>query len=253
MSTLIETRQGATAILTLNFPERRNALSMAMRGELADAVEAIEADAGVRAVVITGGGGVFSAGGDISGMNVTDFASGRERFRLTHRLVRLIIGSAKPFIAAVEGYAFGAGLSLALCCDTIVAGETAKFNASFGKVGLVGDFGLPHTLPRRVGEGRARQILLYGETVGAVRAEQIGMIDHVVPEGGALEAALARAALFANAAPLPVAMTKSFLAEGLADALEWERNAQSTLFLTADHAEGKAAFLEKRPPVFRGA
>jgi len=252
MTMLIETRHGATAVLTLDYPERRNALAMAMRADLADAIEALEADREVRAVVITGGGDVFSSGGDISGMNVSDFAAGRERFRLTHRLVRLIVGASKPFIAAVEGYAFGAGLSLALCCDTIVASETARFNASFGKVGLVGDFGLLHTLPRRVGEGRARQILLYGETVGAARAEQIGLIDHVVAEGTALEAALARAALFAAAAPLPVAMTKSWFAEGLADALEWERSTQSMLFLTEDHAEGKAAFLQKRPPMFKG-
>jgi enoyl-CoA hydratase/carnithine racemase len=252
MTMLIETRHGATAVLTLDYPERRNALAMAMRADLVDAIEALEADREVRAVVITGGGDVFSSGGDISGMNVSDFAAGRERFRLTHRLVRLIVGASKPFIAAVEGYAFGAGLSLALCCDTIVASETARFNASFGKVGLVGDFGLLHTLPRRVGEGRARQILLYGETVGAARAEQIGLIDHVVAEGTALEAALARAALFAAAAPLPVAMTKSWFAEGLADALEWERSTQSMLFLTEDHAEGKAAFLQKRPPVFKG-
>ncbi len=252
MSLLIETRQGATAILTLDYPERRNALAMAMRGELAEAMEALEADTEVRAIVLTGGGGVFSSGGDISGMNVADMAAGRERFRLTHRLVKLMICASKPLIAAVEGYAVGAGLSLALCCDTIVASASAKFAASFGKVGLVGDFGLLHTLPKRVGEGRARQILLYGETVTAARAEAIGLIDHLVPEGTALDAALARAALFAKAAPLAVGMTKSWFAAGLADALEWERNTQSALFLTQDHAEGKAAFLDKRPPVFKG-
>jgi enoyl-CoA hydratase/carnithine racemase len=225
---------------------------MPLRAELADAMERLEADPGVRAIVVTGGTGVFSAGGDISGMNAADFAAGRERFRLTHRLVRLMIGASKPLIAAVEGYAVGAGLSLALCCDTIVASETAKFSASFGKVGLVGDFGLLHTLPRRVGEGHARQILLYGETITAARAERIGLIDHMVHEGAALAHALSRAAVFAAAAPLPVAMTKSWFAQGLADALEWERNVQSMLFLTEDHAEGKAAFLGKRPPVFRG-
>jgi enoyl-CoA hydratase/carnithine racemase len=252
MTMLIETTQGATAILTLDYPERRNALAMQMRVELIDAIERIEADPDVRAVVVTGGGGVFSAGGDISGMNVADLASGRERFRITHRLVRLIIGSAKPFIAAVEGYAVGAGLSLALCCDTVVAGTSAKFNASFNKVGLVGDFGLLHTLPRRVGEGNARQILLYGETIDATRAERIGLVDHLVAEGDALGTALARAEKFASAAPLPVAMTKSWLSAGLADALEWERNTQSALFLTQDHAEGKDAFLSKRPPAFKG-
>jgi enoyl-CoA hydratase/carnithine racemase len=215
-------------------------------------MERLEADGDIRAIVLTGGPKMFSAGGDISGMNITEIAAGRERFRLTHRLVRLMIGASKPLIAAVEGYAVGAGLSLALCCDTVVAGRSAKFNASFGKVGLVGDFGLLHTLPRRVGEGHARQILLYGEMVSAERAERIGLIDHLVEDGDALATALERAKVFAGAAPLPVAMTKAWFSQGLADALEWERNTQSMLFLTGDHAEGKAAFLEKRAPAFKG-
>ncbi len=249
---LLEERRGATAVLTLNYPERRNALARAMRTELIAAVERIQADHEVRAVVITGANATFSAGGDITGMDVTDFATGRERFRLSHRLVRLIVESSKPFIAAVEGWAVGAGLGLALCCDTVVAAEDARFMAGFGKIGLIADFALLHTLPRRIGEGRARQILFYNEPMDAPAAERIGLIDHMVPAGTALDAAIQRAAVFSDAAPLPVAMTKSFLARGLAEALEFERNTQSTMFLTADHAEGKQAFLQKRPPKFHG-
>lgn len=249
---LTETRDGATAILTLDFPERRNALAMPMRQRLVDALEAIEADRALRAVVITGAGGTFCAGGDISGMDVADLAAGRERFRLTHRLVRLLIKGGKPVIAAVEGWCVGAGLSLAMCCDTVVAAEDARFAAGFGKIGLVADLGLLHTLPARIGQGRARQVLLYGEPTDALRAAAIGMADHVVPSGTALQAALDRAALFHVAAPLPVALTRQHLAAGLDAALDWEREAQSALFLTADHGEGKAAFLAKRPPVFRG-
>lgn len=249
---LREERQGATAILTLDYPERRNALAVPMRERLIEALDRLEADPGLRAIVLTGAGAHFSAGGDISGMNVTDFAGGRERFRVTHRLVRMLIESSKPVIAAVEGWCVGAGLGLALCCDTVVAAEDARFVAGFGKVGLVADFGLLHTLPRRIGEGRARQILLRGTTLTAPQAERIGLVDEVDAPGSTLAAALSIAEGFADGAPLPVAMTKSFLAAGLADALEWERNAQSTLFLTADHAEGKAAFLAKRAPVFGG-
>lgn len=254
---LTEARDGATAILTLDYPERRNALAMPMRQRLVDALEAIEADRELRAIVITGAGGTFSAGGDISGMNVTDLAAGRERFRLTHRLVRLLIKGSKPVVAAVEGWCVGAGLSVAMCCDTVVAAADARFAAGFGKIGLIADLGLPHTLPARIGQGRARQVLLYGETMTAVAAERIGMIDHVVPAGTALQAALARAALFhpdatMPMAPLPIALTKQFLAEGLDAALEWERDTQSALFLTSDHAEGKAAFLGKRVPAFQG-
>ena len=244
---LREAREGATAVLTLDYPERRNALAMPMRQRLVDALEAIEADRELRAIVIT------SAGGDISGMDVVDLAAGRERFRLTHRLVRLLLKGSKPVIAAVEGWCVGAGLSVAMCCDTVVAAEDARFAAGFGKIGLVADLGLLHTLPVRVGQGRARQVLLYGEPTTAERAAEIGMADHVVPSGTALQAALARAALFHGTAPLPVALTRQYLAAGLDAALDWERDTQSALFLTADHAEGRAAFLAKRAPVFKGA
>ena len=249
---LQETRTGAVASLTLDYPERRNALAIPMRAALAEAFDRLEADPDLRCIVLSGGGGNFSAGGDISGMDVTDFAAGRERFRLTHRLVRTMISSRLPIIAAIEGWAVGAGLALALCCDTIVAASDSRFMAGFGGIGLVADFGLLHTLPKRIGEGRARQMLLHGDRLDATRAETVGLIDHVVPPGTALEAAMAMAEKLATAAPLPIAMTKSYLAQGLADALEWERNAQSALFLTADHAEGKAAFLAKRAPHFTG-
>ncbi len=250
---LREAREGATVVLTLDLPERRNALAVPMRQALADALERIEADRDVRAGVITGAGGTFCAGGDISGMDVTDIAAGRERFRLTHRLVRLLIKSSKPVVAAVEGWCVGAGLSLALCCDTVVAAEDAHFMAGFGKVGLIADLGLLHTLPARVGQGRARQLLLYGEAMDAWEAERIGLVDRLAPPGTALDAALERARLFHGAAPLPAALTKQWLAAGLDAALDWERDTQSMLFLSADHAEGKAAFLAKRSPTFRGA
>ena len=249
---LTETRDGATAILTMDYPARRNALAIPMRQRLVAAMEAIEGDRAVRAVVLTGAGGTFCAGGDISGMDVADLAAGRERFRLTHRLVRLLIKSCKPVIAAVEGHAVGAGLSMALCCDTVVAAADARFAAGFGREGLVADLGLLHTLPARIGQGRERQVFLYGETMGAAEAERIGLADRVVAPGTALDAALARARLFHGAAPLPLALTKQYLAAGLDAALDWERDTQAALFLTADHAEGRAAFLAKRPPAFRG-
>ena len=249
---LRETGDGGTAVLTLDYPARRNALAMPMRQGLIDAMERIEGDPEVRAVVLTGAGGVFSAGGDISGMNAADLAAGRERFRVTHRLVRLLVKSSKPIVAAVEGYAVGAGLSLALCCDTIVAAADARFAAGFGRVGLVADFGMLHTLPLRVGQGRARQVLLYGERLDGNEALRIGLVDQVTAPGEALAAALERARAFHGAAPLPVAMTKQYLAAGLDAALEWERDTQAALLLTADHAEGKAAFMEKRAARFTG-
>ncbi|MGA8194410.1 MAG: enoyl-CoA hydratase-related protein [Acetobacteraceae bacterium] len=251
--TLIEQRDGTTIVLTLNNPQRRNALAMPLREGLIAAFERIETDRTIRAVVLTGAGGTFCAGGDITAMNVKGLADGLERFRITHRLVRLMIRCGKPIVAAVEGYAVGAGLSLALCCDTIVAAEDARFGAGFGRIGLIADLALNHTLPARIGTGRARQVLLYGEQMDAATGERFGLIDHVVPKGGALDLALRRAKTFADAAPLPVALTKGLLADGLDLALERERELQSMLFLTADHAEGREAFLAKRRPVFKGA
>lgn len=249
---LIESREGRTAVLTLDNPARRNALAMDLRRALLAAFERIEADSDLRAVVLTGAGGTFCAGGDIADMTATDLTAGRDRFRLTHSLVKLMAHGSKPVVAAVEGFAVGAGLSLAVLCDTVVASEAARFGAGFGAIGLVADFGLPHTLPLRVGQGAARQILLYGERMDAREAARIGLVDHVVAPGAALEAALARAGRFADMAPLPVALTRSFLARGLDEALDWERQTQAALFATADHAEGKAAFLGKRKPVFTG-
>ncbi len=249
---ILESRDGATAILTLNQPARKNALAMKMRLDLIAAFERLETDGDVRAVVVTGAGGTFCSGGDISGMNAADFAFGRERFRITHRLVRQMVESGKPIIAAVEGWAAGAGMGMAICCDTVIAAADAKFVSPFGKLGLIPDFALLHTLPRRVGEGPARQIFLRGEAFGAAHAETIGLVDEVVASGTTLARALAVAAGFADTAPIPLAMIKSYLAFGLAEALDWERNAQAAMFLTADHAEGRDAFLAKRAPKFIG-
>jgi enoyl-CoA hydratase/carnithine racemase len=249
---LREERDGATAVLTMDYPERRNALGVSMRQALLNALERIEGDRDIRAAVITGAGGNFSSGGDISDMDAADLEAGRQRFRLTHRLVRLMIKSSKPIVAAVEGWCVGGGLSLALCCDRVIASVEARFLASFGKVGLIADIGLLHTLPSRVGQGRARQLLLYGEQIDAATAERIGLIDQVVPAGGSLAAALKRARVFETTAPLPVALTKQHLSQGLDSVLDWEREIQSALFVTADHAEGKAAFLGKRAPLFKG-
>jgi enoyl-CoA hydratase/carnithine racemase len=245
---VVEQRDGGVLTLTLDYPERRNALAMPLREELHRILDAAQADAEVRAIVLTGAGGVFCSGGDISGMNVTDAETGRERMRRTHRIIRLMVAGRVPIVAAVEGWCVGAGLSLACACDTIVAAEDARFMAGFGKVGLIADLGLPFTLPARIGSGRARQFFLYGTQVDAPAAERIGLVDHVVPKGGALAKAGELAAFLAAQAPLPVALTKQILAEGLDRALEDERHFQTACFLSEDHAEGKSAFLGKREP-----
>jgi len=249
---IVEERDGAVLTLTMDYPARRNALSLPLREQLATILDRVEGDPGVRAIVLTGSEGVFSAGGDISSMNVAGLAAGRDRLRRVHRVIRMMVAGKTPVVAAVEGWCVGAGLSMACACDTIIAAEDAKFAAGFGRIGLIGDLGLPFTLPGRVGLARAKQILFYGHQLAAVEAERIGLVDQLVPPGEALAAAMVKARFLAEQAPLPIALTKAILAEGLDEALETERHYQSTLFLTADHAEGREAFLAKRPPQFTG-
>lgn len=249
---IIEDRVGAVLTLTMDYPARRNALALALREELAAILDRVEGDGSVRAIVLTGSEGVFSAGGDISSMNVAGAAAGRDRLRRVHRVIRMMVAGKTPVVAAVEGWCVGAGLSIACACDTIVAAEDAKFAAGFGKIGLMGDLGLPFTLPGRVGVSKAKQILFYGAQIAAPEAERIGLVDHIVPPGQALAVAMEKARFLAEQAPLPIALTKAILSEGLDAALETERTYQSMLFLSGDHAEGREAFLAKRPPQFTG-
>jgi len=249
---LIEERDGSVLVLTIDYPARRNALAMPLRSAMLEALERAMGDRTVRAVVLTGSGGHFCSGGDISGMDVRDALAGRERMRRSHALVRLMVMGQLPIVAAVEGYCVGAGLSLACACDTVVAAEDARFGAGFGRIGLMPDLGLPYTLPARIGQGRARQMFLYHTQMTAPEAERIGLVDAVVPKGHALATAMEKARFLAEQAPAPMALTKQILGEGLDRALEDERHFQTTLFLSEDFNEGRAAFLEKRAPRFKG-
>lgn len=247
-----EEMDGNVLILTIDYPSRKNAIAPAVRQAMEEVIERAHADKAVRAIVITGAAGTFCAGGDISSMDVGDALAGRERMRRTHRLVRLMAKGAKPLVAAVEGWAAGAGMAVACACDTVVAAEDARFVAGFHKIGLMSDMGLPYFLPRRVGVGRARRILFYHEVVTAPEGEKIGLVDFVAPPGKALEVALEKARFLAAEAAGPIELTKKILAEGLDEALADEQTFQGLLFTTADFREGRAAFLEKRKPKFGG-
>ncbi|MHB1122600.1 MAG: enoyl-CoA hydratase/isomerase family protein [Ramlibacter sp.] len=250
---IIESRDGGVATVRMNDPERRNAFSMAMRIALINTFRALEADQSVRAIVFTGGDKQFCVGGDITAMGRQPMGEALDRMRIVHDLVRVLAQSSKPLIAAVEGWAVGGGLSLTLLCDTIVAGESARFKAGFGEIGMAPDTGILHTLPARVGRGRARQILLYNEVFNAQQAHEWGVIDKVVPTGEAQKEATRLAGILAAKAPLPIALTRSVLASGMDEVLLREREIQAMLFSSADHEEGKAAFFEKRTPVFKGS
>lgn len=243
---------GPVRVLTLNRPERRNALDLDDRTALLDALVAAERDA--RAIVLTGAAPVFSSGGDISSMT-SDPVIGRRRLDVVNAIARQMITSSTPIVAAVEGGAFGLGLALACACDLVVASESSRFAASFVKIGLAPDTGLSWSLPQRVGPAMTRRMLLTACAVPADQALSAGLVDELVDDGTTLDRALQLAAELA-AMPAPtIAGVRRILSQpdqSLEGILTAEAEVQLGLFGTPEFAEGRAAFLERRPADFVG-
>ena len=256
---VIETMESGIAVLTLNAPARKNALSTEIRFALLAAMQKYVGDPACRAMVLTGAAQTFCAGGDISQMKPPEGVTPRDysltRMKALHDSVRLIAAGPKPVVAAVEGHAAGAGMSLAAACDYVIAADDARFVASFGRIGLAADCGLIWSLPNRVGHAKARDLLLTARTVSANEALKLGLADEVVAKGATLARALEKAASYATTAPLAIALTKRVMAGELDDlnlALENEIDWQAELRATADHQEAREAFLQKRAPKFQG-
>ena len=246
---------GAVLTLVMAYERRRNALAPALKAALIAGLEQGMTDPACRAIVLTGAGGHFCAGGDISGMNDVGGMTGRARMATIQQLIRLLVGGDKPVIAAVEGHAAGAGLSLAAACDVVVASREAIFTCSFNKIGLVPDLGAAWTLPRRMGMGRAKMLMLRGKPLSADEAERQGLVEVLAAPGEALATAQTLAAEFAERAPLSNTMAKALLGRStgsLEESLRAEADAQGLLYGTADFAEGRDAFAAKRPPRFAG-
>jgi 2-(1,2-epoxy-1,2-dihydrophenyl)acetyl-CoA isomerase len=242
--------------VTIDRPESKNAITVPMRGVLADLMRESHADPDVRAIVITGAGGTFCSGADVKGMEqLKDPESARARVETIQNVARSIATGPTPVVAAVEGIAFGAGLGIALACDHIVAATDARLSAAFVNVGLFADIGVLFTLPQRVGPARARTMMLLAQMVHADEALRIGLVDQLSESGTALERATEVAMKLAAGPPLAIAAVKrafTGLPTSLAESLETETAMQAPLLGSEDFLEAIAAFAEKRAPTFSG-
>jgi enoyl-CoA hydratase/carnithine racemase len=255
MSTpVVVERNGAVAILRLNRVEKRNALDLSMRAAIASAMQDLERDNGVAVIVITGGDSVFAAGADLN-LLVDKGAQQVAELDLGQYWAP-VAKSQKPLIAAVSGFALGAGCELAMMCDILVADSSARFGQPEARVGIMPGAGGTQRLLRAVGKPVASLMLLAGELLSAERASQLGLVSELVTEGSALARAIVLAQATATMPPKALRAIKRVLALGadqsLDLALALENREFLLLFDTQDKTEGMRAFLDKRPPRYTG-
>ncbi len=252
-------RQDGIAILTLNRPDALNAWNAKMREEMRDAVKNLVEDDGLRVAIVTGAGRAFAAGEDVRGMGDLSTVGPRgfrRRVRMIHNVFDDIEQMEVPVIAAINGVAAGGGLELALSCDFRFASAAAKMGLPENNVGLIPGSGGISRLVKIVGPSRAKRLVMTGEIISAARALEIGLIDEVLTPEQLMPRCLEFAALLAKKAPLALGTAKLVINQCMNVDSEtgrnFERIGQSVLKMTEDHKEGATAFVEKRPPQFKG-
>src|SRR3954470_11501152 len=260
---LAEIKDGV-AVITMNRPQRRNAFSPGMISALGTVLAQVETDEAVGCVVLTGAAGAFSAGGDVKSMaarsddgNGSGLDAAIHRQRLSQRATSGRLWSMpKPTIAAIPGPAAGAGLSLALSCDLRYAADSAIFTTAFAKVGFAGDYGGTWFLTRLVGSAKAKELYFLSERIDATQAVDLGIVNGLFPADSLLEKTVAIARRLAEGPRVAYRYMKENLNRAvhgeLGDCLDLEVTHHTHTGMTEDHREAALAFVEKRPPVFRG-
>jgi enoyl-CoA hydratase len=256
-STLLFELTDGIARLTVNRPDKLNALNAIVIAELADAVTRIETDSAVRGVIVTGAGAkAFVAGADISELSEQGAIGGRDRAIAGQQVFRRLERCGKPVIAAVNGFALGGGCELAMACHLRVASESARFGQPEVKLGIAPGYGATVRLPRLVGKARALELLLTGEMIDAAEAHRIGLVNRVVPADRLIGESEALLKTILSQGPLAVRAcleaVDAGLDMGVDQALLLEANYFGLLSATADMREGTKAFMEKRKAVFKG-
>lgn len=249
-------RKDDIVVLTLNNPARRNAYSAEMKDLLMQHFTELMADKSCGAIVLTGAGGNFCAGGDVKQMRDRSVVEMRQFMALSQNLIRLIVTGPKPVIAAVEGLAFGAGLALACASDHVVAARNARFCAVFMRIALLPDVLLRWTLSQRVGPAKAQELITLADEFDGESAHRLGVANRLTESGGALEEALRVARRYADLPSLTFALNKVAYFEGTHTfelAARSELRYHPVVKLTDDHREAVAAFKEKRKPKYRGS
>jgi 2-(1,2-epoxy-1,2-dihydrophenyl)acetyl-CoA isomerase len=250
---IIETRDGAIATLTMSNPGKLNALTQGMRDGLTEAFRRLNQDQECRAIVLTGDEGNFSAGADMQGWGEKTVQECRTRLKVGGAaLMREMIAGSKPIVAAVEGYAYGAGLALSAAADHLIASTASKFCCAFTKVGFIPDLALMYSLPRRVGSCKAKQLIALADTIDGEYAQKIGLVDETTAPGTAIGRAQEVALRYCETPPLAFELMKSAFARDLEPMIQAEIDLQPYAWLSQDHEEGKRAFAEKRKPHFTG-
>lgn len=257
MSYVSLAQSGKVSIITMGFEKRMNALESPFRDELKSTLKAVGSDPTCHVAVITGTGKAFCAGGSLN-----DFADGLEAgdaveyMKNLNDIILTIKNMEKPIIAGVNGVAIGAGVSIALACDLVIASEEAVFSLPFSKVGLIPDLGSIYFLPRIVGLHKTKELIYTGDTLTAGRAFDMGLLNHVVAPDELISFSMEMATRIANGPPKAIALSKSLVSRSLQlsleDVLVYEVLGQAVSFQSEDHKEGVKAFFEKRAPEFGG-